>query len=140
MQYRKFGNTGIKVSALGFGAMRLPAETKEGVSHIKEKESIRIILRAFELGVNYIDTAYYYNNGESESVVGKALKQWKKRVYLSTKSPLYNIEKTGDYRRFLEVELKRLDVPFIDFYHFHGVNKKSFEERVLRFRLIREAE
>jgi len=58
MQYRNFGNTGIKVSILGFGAMRLPEEEIKGKYQVKEKESIDIIQRAFELGVNYVDTAY----------------------------------------------------------------------------------
>jgi len=74
MEYRDFGVTGIKVSILGFGAMRLPEEEKNGKYQVKEEESIRMIHRAFELGVNYIDTAYPYCHGQSEPVVGKALK------------------------------------------------------------------
>jgi len=69
MQYRDFGNTGLRISALGFGAMRLPMDGE----HVDEDRAIEAIHRAFELGVNYIDTAYFYNNGESEIVVGKAL-------------------------------------------------------------------
>jgi len=54
MQYHNFGNTGVKVSALGFGAMRLPEEEIKGKYHIREEESIEIIQRAFELGGNLI--------------------------------------------------------------------------------------
>jgi uncharacterized protein len=65
MQYREFGKTGIKISALGFGAMRLPSSSIDGKTVFNVEESIRIIHRAFELGVNYIDTAPYYCEGES---------------------------------------------------------------------------
>lgn len=139
MQYRNFGATGIKMSALGFGAMRLPYEMNEGIMHIREEESIKIMLRAFELGVNYIDTAYGYLQGNSEVVVGKALRRWKKRVYLSTKSPLWHIKKRGDYRRFLEEQLGKLKAASIDFYHFHGLSEQDFEEKVKRFNLLKEA-
>ena len=101
MQYRDFGRTGIKMSALGFGAMRLPHEEKDGVSRINTEESIRIIHRSFELGVNYIDTAFGY--GESEIVVGKALRKWKKRIYLSTKVPVWNMEKRKEFRQKLGI-------------------------------------
>lgn len=140
MQYREFGKTGIKMSALGFGAMRLPYEMKDGVLREKEDESIKLMLRAFELGVNYVDTAYGYLQGKSEVLVGKALKKWRKRVYLSTKIPISTIEKKGDYRKVLEEQLKRLDVSSIDFYHFHGISYQLFKEKVKRFKLIREAE
>ncbi|HNS32993.1 MAG TPA: aldo/keto reductase [bacterium] len=138
MQYRDFGKTGIKMSALGFGAMRLPHEMKNGVSLINTEESIRIILRAFELGVNYIDTARGY--GDSEIVVGKALKKWKKnRIYLSTKVPVWNMEKRGDYRSRLEEQLKRLDTSSIDFFHFHGISYELFESKVKKLKLFKEA-
>ena len=93
MQYRDFGNTGIKVSILGFGAMRLPQERIKGKLQIKQEESVEVIQRAFELGVNYVDTAYVYNAGESELVVGKALKGWRDNVYLSTKMPIWHVKK-----------------------------------------------
>ncbi|GAH99213.1 unnamed protein product, partial [marine sediment metagenome] len=130
MQYRDFGNAGIKVSILGFGAMRLPEEEIKGKHQVKEKESIDIIQRAFELGVNYVDTAYVYNAGESELTVGKALKGWRDKVYLSTKMPTWEVKKTGDYRRFLEEQLKKLDVEYIDFYHFHDLNEDRFKNIV----------
>jgi hypothetical protein len=56
VQYRDFGNSGVKVSALGFGAMRLPQQQVKGKSRIKQEESVEIMRRAFELGVNYVDT------------------------------------------------------------------------------------
>ncbi len=139
MQYRDFGNTGIRVSILGFGAMRLPQEKVGGKLQIKQEESIDIIQRAFELGVNYVDTAYAYNAGESELTLGKALKGWRDKVYLSTKMPTWMMEKTGDYRRFLEEELERIKVDYIDFYHLHSLDEDSFKNKVLKYDLLREA-
>ncbi|MCX7920208.1 MAG: aldo/keto reductase [bacterium] len=127
MQYREFGNMGIRLSRLGFGAMRLPMKNSEQVD---EEESIRIIHRAFELGVNYIDTAYMYNRGQSEIVVGKAVNSWKKgNIYVSTKNPKNN--ETGTvWRACLEEQLKKLNRDYIDIYHMHGINWKQFEENI----------
>ncbi len=140
MQYRDFGNSGVKVSALGFGAMRLPQERIKGKSQIKQEKSVEIMQRAFELGVNYVDTAYNYNEGESELAVGKALKGWRERVYLSTKMPTWIVEKKDDYRCFLEEQLERLKVEYIDFYHFHFLNEDNFKNIVLKYDLLREAQ
>lgn len=125
MQYREFGRTGIKISALGFGAMRLPSVNKDGGTIYDVEESIKIIHRAFELGVNYIDTAPYYCGGESEIIVGKALKGWRDRVYLSTKNPIE--DSSGQHwRERLEKSLKKLDTDYIDFYHMWGISWDTY--------------
>ncbi len=129
MQYRPFGNTGIDISALGFGAMRLPGKTINGKQVMDEEEGIRIIRRAFELGVNYIDTAPYYCDGESEVIVGKALKGWRDKVYLSTKNPIENAS-GDDWRARLEKSLKKLDVDCIDFYHMWGINLEAYNNSI----------
>jgi len=139
MQYREFGSTGQKISMLGFGAMRLPMVETDGEKHVDADQSIEMIHYAFEAGVNYIDTAYPYCNGESEIIVGRALKGWRDKVMVSTKMPTWQVERTSDYRRFLEEQLRKLDVDYIDFYHFHGLNKERYENVVLRHDLIREA-
>jgi uncharacterized protein len=64
MKYRTFGGTGTKVSALGFGAMRLPTKGKE--SDVDEAKSIEMIRYAIDQGVNYVDTAYVYHGGNGE--------------------------------------------------------------------------
>ncbi len=140
MRYRDFGNTGVKVSILGFGAMRLPEEEIKGKYQVREAESIEMMHRAFELGVNYVDTAYWYCHSQSELVVGKALQGWRDKVYLSTKMPTGMVEKAGDYRRFLEEQLKKLKVAYIDFYHFHGLNEDRFKNIVLKHNLLKEAQ
>jgi uncharacterized protein len=129
MIYKEFGETGVKVSALGFGAMRLPMIEKEGKKYVDEDKAIQIIHRAFELGVNYIDTAPYYCESLSEAAVGKALKGWRDKVYVSTKNPIENAS-GDDFRKRLEKSLKNLDVDSIDFYHMWGINWKAYKENI----------
>ena len=129
MQYREFGKTSVKISALGFGSMRLPQMRLHDKDVFNVDESIRIIHRAFELGVNYIDTAPGYCDGESEIIVGKALKGWRDKVYLSTKNPIEDA--SGEhFTQRLERSLKELDVDYIDFYHMWGINLKTYEESI----------
>jgi len=73
MQYRSFGGTGFTVSALSFGAMRLPQRSSDAAD-IDESEAVRMIRTAVDAGVNYVDTAYPYRSGRSEVVVGMALR------------------------------------------------------------------
>lgn len=129
MIYKEFGKTGVKVSALGFGAMRLPMIEKDGKKYVDEDKSIQIIHRAFELGVNYIDTAPYYCDSLSEAAVGKALKGWRDKVYVSTKNPIENAS-GDDFRKRLEKSLKNLDVNSIDFYHMWGINWKAYKDNI----------
>jgi len=129
MQYRKFGNTGINISALGFGAMRLPTKMVKSKEVYDYEESIKIIHRALDLGVNYVDTAPYYCEKESEIIVGQALKGRRDKVYLSTKNPIEN-NSGEDYRKRLETSLEKLDTDYIDFYHFWGITWETFTEKI----------
>ncbi len=126
MKYRKFGNTGMEISRLGFGCMRLPTIKLNGKDVVDEDKTIEMIHRAYELGVNYYDTAYFYHGGQSELVLGKALKGIRDKVYVSTKSPGHLIKKHGDYTKILEKQLKKLDIDYIDVYHFHGIGYDDF--------------
>jgi predicted aldo/keto reductase-like oxidoreductase len=129
MQYRKFGNTGVEISALGFGAMRLPSHTVDGKAVFDVDEGIRIIHRAIELGVNYFDTAPYYCDKQSEVIVGKALKGYRDKVLLSTKNPIEN-DSGDDWRKRLEQSLTNLDTDHIDFYHMWGINWESYVNKI----------
>ena len=131
MVRKKFGNTGIEMSALGFGAMRLPTIEKGGNKYIDEDKAIPMMLKAFELGVNYIDTAPYYVEKLSEIAVGKALKSWKgERIYVSTKNPIEN-DSGPDFMKRLELSLKQLDMGYVDFYHMWGIGLKDFKEKIM---------
>jgi len=126
MRYSTFGKTGIKMSALGFGAMRLPMKDEGGTNVVDEELAIPLMRRAFELGVNYIDTAPYYLDKLSEGAVGRAVKGYRDKVYISTKNPIEN-DSADDWMRRLEKSLKQLDVDYIDFYHFWGIKLEGFK-------------
>ena len=141
MQYRPFGNTGVNISTLGFGCMRLPEIQKEdGSWEVDQEKTNEMLMRAYELGVNYFDTALYYCHSNSEIAVGKALKPIRDKVYISTKCPLELVKEPGDFRKTLETSLKKLDTPYVDFYHFWGINQKTFDEKIVPMGLIAEAQ
>lgn len=129
MQYTEFGKTGIKVSRLGFGCMRFPFTEVDGKKVFNEEESIRMMHRAMELGVNYFDTAPGYCDTISEIIVGKALKGRHNQVYLSTKYPT-EVGTGDDYEKKLEISLKKLDTDYIDFYHFWGISLDTWEKKL----------
>lgn len=128
MIYTQFGNTGVQVSRLGFGCMRLPQKLAGGKPQVDEDEAVAMMHKALELGINYFDSAYFYHGGMSERILGKAMKGRRDRALISTKSPGHLVKKPGDYRRILEEQLSRLDMDSIDFYHFHGVSHEGFTE------------
>ncbi|MDA3852061.1 MAG: aldo/keto reductase [Spirochaetaceae bacterium] len=129
MQYREFGKTGAKISTLGFGAMRLPSNEVNGKTVYDYDESIKMIHRAYELGVNYFDTAPYYCDGESESIMGKAIKGFRDKIYLSTKNPIEDASGVN-WRKRLEKSLKNLDTDYIDFYHMWGISWDDYIQKI----------
>jgi len=132
MQYRTLGRTGLRVSVLGFGAMRLPFDDSEA--------SVEIIRHGLDRGINLVDTAYVYGDGRSEGIVGQAIRGRRDSVVLATKLPLWNVETTSDYRRFLEEQLSRLGTDTIDLYLFHGLNQEHLDNKVLGLGLLDEAQ
>lgn len=125
MKYRKMGSISSEISALGFGAMRLPVDRQ---FKIVEDEAIKMIRYAIDHGVNYIDTGYPYHNGESEVLVGKALKDgYREKVTLTTKLPLWLVKKREDFEIYLNEQIERLqNNP--DVYLFHGLNRDRLEK------------
>jgi hypothetical protein len=140
VQYRQLGRIKEEVSALGFGCMRLPTDEESG--KIKRKEAIALIRKGIDDGINYVDTAWTYHRGESEVVLGLALKDgYRERVTLVTKCPVgrEDFTESGHFDKYLDEQLERLDVECIDVYLFHALNKKSYDEKVVALGLVERA-
>lgn len=121
MQYRTLGRTGIRVSPYALGAMMFGK-----LGNPDHEDGARIIHRALDAGINFIDTADRYSNGESEEIVGKALKGRRDSVVLATKfyAPMGDDpNQQGGSRRWImqavEGSLKRLGTDYIDLYQLH---------------------
>jgi len=118
VHYREYGKTGKRVSALGYGAMRLPFDDPD--------ESVALLQLGMALGINYIDSAYGYGRGLSETYVGRAIKDRRDRVYIATKNPLRDETPEGWWQR-LETSLERLQTDRIDFYKVvHGMTWETY--------------
>jgi predicted aldo/keto reductase-like oxidoreductase len=134
MLYRALGQTGVDVSALGFGCMRLPVIDHKS-EQIDYPAATELIRSAIDQGVNYIDTAYFYHaatfgeRGESEVFVGEALSGgWRERVNLATKMPMWFLRERADMDRYLAEQLERLQTDHLDFYLLHGLNGETWDK------------
>lgn len=120
MEYRKFDKIDREFSLLGVGSMRFPLLSD---GKIDEPQAIAMIRKAIDNGVNYVDTAYMYHDGNSEVVVGKALKDgYREKVFLADKMPLWFAKDENEMRDLFEEQFKRLDVECIDMYLVHNIN------------------
>ena len=128
MKTRVLGNSDLNITPIGFGAWAIGGNWQFGWGHQDDTESIAAIHRALELGVNWIDTAAVYGLGHSETVVAKALAQWRdRRPYIFTKCGMvwndkqevgYSL-KAASIRQECENSLRRLHVDVIDLYQIH---------------------
>ncbi len=132
MEYRKLGNTGLKVSQVSLGGNNFGWYADENVS-------ISVINHALDVGINFIDTADIYDHGNSEIFIGKALKGKRDRVIIATKfsGPMGdNPNDRGGSRyhviRAAEASLKRLQTDYIDVYQMHFPDTQTSIEETLR--------
>lgn len=123
MLYRNLGLTGEKISILGYGCMRLPVKNGQ-YNNVDTVNAIHLIRKAIDNGVNYIDTAYPYHNGQSEIVIADALKNgYRDKVFISDKLPSWLIQKREDMDHYLQEQLERLQTDQIDFYLLHSIKE-----------------
>lgn len=112
MRYRPMGRTGVSVSALGFGMLRLPMKS----GHVDFDQVTPMVRRAIDGGVNYIDTGRVYLGGESEQAVGKALAGgWRDRVYVTSKMPWWEMQSADDFEKFFDQSRRTIGTDVIDF-------------------------
>ena len=140
MEYRLLGGSGLKVSALSFGAATFGGgnEFFKAWGDTDVAEATRLLDVCLEAGVNLFDTANGYSNGRSEEILGRALGSKRNRVLISTKAYFpagdgANDRGTSRYhlRRALEDSLRRLNTDVIDIYHMHGFDALSPIEEVM---------
>ncbi len=125
MLYRTHPNNGDQLSILGFGAMRLPLKDR-AIDTERATEQLRY---SIDHGVNYIDTAWPYHAGESESFLGHALTDgYREKVKLATKLPTWLIESREDMDHYLNQQLQKLNTDHIDYYLIHTLNGKWWDK------------
>ncbi len=125
MVYKDF--QGLRLSALGLGAMRLPA-SGDNQSEINVAETEKMVAYAMEHGINYYDTAWGYHNGHSETVIGKILRSYPRdSYYLATKFPGYDLSNMDKIEEIFEKQLEKCGVDYFDFYLFHNVCEMNID-------------
>mgnify|MGYP000247659509 CR=1 FL=1 len=126
MLYRHIPKNGDNLSILGFGLMRLPV-AKGG--RIDEPRAIRQIRNAIDKGVNYLDTAWPYHAGESETVLGRALSDgYRDKVKIATKLPSWMIKSRADMDTYLNAQLEKIRTDRIDYYLLHALAGEPWDQ------------
>src|SRR6202049_1974670 len=137
MKYRKLGNAGLIVSEVALGSMQFGGKMNMG--DLGQEQTTRMVKLALDLGINFIDTADVYSLGESETLLGNALKAIREEIVLATKVRLPmggNFNRSGATRvnimREVEGSLRRLQTDYIDLYQVHGWDSNTPLEETLR--------
>ena len=119
---RKFKD--IEVPLLGFGCMRFPMNG----NNVDIQEVDKMVDYAMEHGVNYFDTAYFYVESKSETIIGKSLSRYNRKDFiLADKSPIYKIKTRREVKNIFEEQCKKCKVDFFDFYMCHNINKNTYD-------------
>lgn len=133
MKYQTFEKSGEEISLLGMGTMRLPQTRGGGVDR---DASIALIRKAIDAGINYVDTAYMYHDGQSEVITGAALKDgYREKVLLADKMPIWLAKDAEAMAEIFETQFKRLETDRIDFYLIHNLTRPIWE-RVQKLGLL----
>ena len=131
MKKRTLGQSGIEITEIGLGTNYVGGHNL--YENVNEEEGIRIVQRAVDLGITFIDTADVYGMGRSEELVGKALKDRRDRVVIATKGAIQFDGKTRTgvsndpayLRTALEASLKRMGMDSVDLYYIHRWDEKT---------------
>lgn len=133
METRKFGNTNIDPSILGFGCMRFPTLSDGSIDEVLAEKMLDM---AIENGVTYIDTAYPYHQGKSEPFVGKVLKKYtREKLLYTTKLPVWEVKSEADVHRLFKLQLERLQTDYVDFYLLHALDQEKWDD-ILKYNMI----
>jgi predicted aldo/keto reductase-like oxidoreductase len=125
MTYKEF--QGMKLSELGFGAMRLPVINGDD-ARIDESTTERMVDQAYAAGINYYDTAWGYHGGHSEEVMGRCLAKYpRESFYLADKFPGYDLRNMPKVQEIFEKQLEKCGVEYFDFYLFHNVCEMNID-------------
>jgi len=137
MNYRRLGNTGLIVSEVALGTMQFGSKMNMG--NLGQEAATRMVMAALDKGINFIDTADVYSLGESETLVGNALKGLRQEIVVATKVRLpmgENFNHSGATRvnilREVDASLRRLQTDYIDLYQVHGWDSNTPLEETLR--------
>lgn len=126
MEKRKLEKLGIETSLLGYGCMRFPTNAE---GKIDEEKAEALLDKVIAEGVNYIDTAYPYHGGESETFVGKVLQKYDRAsFYLATKLPVWDVKVLEDVDKIFNEQLTKLQTDYVDFYLMHAMNLGRWKE------------
>ncbi|HEX6294041.1 MAG TPA: aldo/keto reductase [Nitrososphaeraceae archaeon] len=146
MKYRKLGRSGIKVSEIGFGAWTIALDWWG--KKVEENEAIKMLKKAYDLGINFFETADMYGKGKSEKIIGQVFKDMRNEIVYSTKwgYDMYNQEQIGhneipqkhdpEFLHFaLEKSMKRLQTDYIDVYSLHNPKMDAIKNNNLFYTL-----
>ena len=124
MDYREMA--GNRVSLLGYGCMRFPTDD---AGNIDEARAEALLLRAYEAGINYFDTAWSYHSGKSEPFVGKVMSKLPRdSFYLATKLPIWAIDSLDKAREIFDTQLEHLHSEYVDYYLLHALDEEKWEK------------
>ncbi|MDR0197935.1 MAG: aldo/keto reductase [Oscillospiraceae bacterium] len=132
MERRRLGNLDVSPSLLGMGCMRLPLNDDGTVNESLGGEMVKAAIGG---GINYFDTSYVYNDGQSEKFIGRALSDYpRKSFYIATKLPPWKVTLAKDAERIFNEQLSRLRMNYIDFYLIQALDRKRWAD-MLRLKI-----